>query len=252
MSEKWNLTEAQWSEVMLDGVTPESVAGDLKNGRHLPWTEILMRCSAESEKTLDLGSGSGHHSAMLALHGRQTTLLDWSKNNIEFASRLFEVIQREGTFLHADMTKPLPFPNNSFDTVFSCGVLEYFTSETIQSILAEAFRVSRKRVIIMVPNALSIAYRFGMWYMKRKGKWQWGGEVPSYTLKPYFRGTSHSRVTEFSVGARHALNFMTMPGGEKIKQLCNRALHLRDHSNPTLFRQGYLLITIAEKVVSLK
>ena len=85
MSEKWNLTEAQWSEVMLDGVTPESVAGDLKNGRHLPWTEILLQCSAESEETLDLGSGSGHHSAMLALHGRQTTLLDWSKNNIEFA-----------------------------------------------------------------------------------------------------------------------------------------------------------------------
>ena len=247
MSDKWNLTETQWSEVMLDGATPETVAHDLKSGRYLPWTDILLQHSKESEKTLDLGCGSGHHSAMLALHGRKTTLLDWSKDNIEFASRLFEVLQREGTFCQADMTKPLPLPNDSFDTVFSCGVFEYFTSQTIKGILAEAFRVSRKRVIIMVPNAMSIAYRFGMWHMIRKGTWQWGGEVPSYTLQPYFRGTTHSRVTEFSVGARHALDFLTMPGGEKIKQLCAGALHLRDHSKPTLFRQGYLLVTIAEK-----
>lgn len=247
MSEKWNLTETQWSEVMLDGATPETVARDLTDGRHLSWTDILLQYSGEGERTLDLGSGSGHHSAMLALHGRQTTLLDWSKGNIEFASRLFEVLRKEGTFCHADMTKPLPFPNNSFDTVFSCGVFEYFTRQTIERILSEAFRVSRKRVIIMVPNALSIAYRFGMWYMKQKGTWQWGGEVPSSTLKPYFRGTSHSQVTEFSVGARHSLDFLTMRGGKKINRLCTRLLNLKDHSKPTLFRQGYLLVTIAEK-----
>ena len=248
MTRKWNLTDAQWADVLLSGSPMEGVARRLLKGEWLPWVEILLRCTHESDSTLDLGSGRGEHSAALALRGRNTTLLDWSKDNIECSARLYEAIGRRGTFCHADMTQPLPFETGSFDMVFSCGVFEYFPAETIRKIVAEALRASRKRVIIMVPNALSLPYRLGMWHMKRTEQWPWGGEVPSYTLKHYFRSASNLRVSEFSVGARQSLDFLTMPGGETIKKVCTRLLNLRHHSKPALFRQGYLLITVAEKL----
>ena len=86
-----------------------------------------------------------------------------------------------------------------------------------------------------------------MGYMKATGQWHWGGEVPSSTLKPYFQSISNIKVREFSVGTRHSLEFLTMPGGGTIKKLCTRLFNLNDHSSPSFLRQGYLLITIAEK-----
>lgn len=248
MATKWNLTEAQWSDVLTNEATPEGVAHGLTQGNWLPWVDTLLQYSGESDTTLDMGSGRGENSAVLALKGRKTTLLDWSNDNLEYSKTLFKLLNLDGTFCHADMTKPLPFPSNAFDTVFSCGVFEYFTSATIRGIIQEAFRISRKRVIIMVPNAWSIPYRFGMAYMKMTGQWQWGGEVPSYTLKPHFRDFPNTKVVEFSVGTRHSLDFLTMPGGRIMKRVYGRLLNVQDHPGPASLRQGYLLITIAEKL----
>ncbi|MEK7762019.1 MAG: class I SAM-dependent methyltransferase [Nitrospirota bacterium] len=248
MADKWNLTQEQWSDVLTNEATPETIAKNLLKGDYLPWNEILLQKSEQGETTLDMGSGRGENSAMLARQGRRTTLLDWSQENIDYSKRLFQLMSLDGEFLRADMTKPLPFKDNTFDMVFSCGVFEYFTGETIHSILKEAFRVSRKRVVIMVPNALSIPYRLGMGYMKVTGQWHWGGEVPSYTLKPHFQSIPNTKVTEFSVGTRHSLDFLTMPGGGTLRRGCTKLFNLKDHSKPAFLRQGYLLITIAEKM----
>jgi ubiquinone/menaquinone biosynthesis C-methylase UbiE len=248
MADKWNLTQDQWSNVLTNEATPEVLAKRLLNDDYLPWNEILMQYSAKSETTLDMGSGRGENSAMLARQERQTTLLDWSQDNIDYSRKLFNLMGLDGEFCRADMTKPLPFPDNTFDLVFSCGVFEYFPGETIRAIMKEAFRVSRKRIIIMVPNACSIPYRLGMAYMKATRQWHWGGEVPSYTLKPYFRDIPTIKVTEFSVGTKHSLDFLTMPGGGIVKRACTKVLNLQDHPKPSFLRQGYLLITIAEKV----
>lgn len=248
MAESWNLTAREWSTVLLDGAKPETVAKWLIEGELLPWTNVLLKYTADSRTVLDLGSGRGDHSAVLALSGRLPTLLDWSKENLDFSARLFNAMGVRGQFCLGDATKPLPFKSNSFDTVFSCGVFEYFTSDTIKTILAEAFRVSSKRVIIMVPNAFSLAYRIGKWYMEKTGRWPWGGEVPSYTLKHYFRAFGNVRTTEFSIAAQHSLIFLTMPTGEAIKEVFTRLWKFRDHSKPALLRQGYLLVAVGEKL----
>jgi ubiquinone/menaquinone biosynthesis C-methylase UbiE len=243
-----NLTASQWADVLLNEAELDAVASALKKGRWLPWTTTLLRFTEDSQTVLDLGSGRGENSGSLALAGKKTTLLEWAPENLAFSRRLFNEIGVDGQFCRADMTQPLPFHDGSFDTVFSCGVFEYFDAGTIDTILKEAFRVSRKRVIIMVPNALSVPYRIGKWYLEKTGKWYWGGEVPSYTLKPHFRRLGPMRIVEFSVGARHAFDFLKMPAGKAIKELCVRLLRLRDHARPACFRQGYLLVTVGEKV----
>jgi hypothetical protein len=98
----------------------------------------------------------------------------------------------------------------------------------------------------MIPNAFAIAYRIGKWYMERIHSWPWGGERPVRTLKPYFQAVSRGRFYEFTVGAQHALNFLTMRGGETIKKMLIR-FGVRDHPDPVSLKQGYLLVSVGEK-----
>jgi len=243
-----NLSPTEWSNVLLDEATPLTVANRLTNGRFLPWTETLLQFTRDSERVLDLGSGKGEHSAILARNGKQMTLIDWSKQNLDFGVQLFQQLGLRGQFLEGDITEPLPFDTGSFDAVFCCGVLEFFPDATITAVLREALRVSRKRLIVMVPNAFCLPYRIGKWYMEKVGAWVWRGESPFYTLKPYFRSFSNVRVEEFSVAAKHSLQFLQMPIGRRIANGVIRSLRLQDHARHAPLRQGYLLVTVAEKI----
>ncbi len=249
MSDPWNLTPSEWSKVLDTDADVLKVAERLKKGQCLPWAEVIEHYTEDSKTTLDLGSGRGENSAMLALGGKHVTLFDWSKDNLNFSNRLFDVLNEPATFIQGDITKPLPFEDGSVDTVFSCGVLEYFTDAQIMEILKEMFRVAKKRVIILVPNAYSICYRLGMWYMKKKGTWHWGGERAFKTLKHCFAVVSGIRVTEFSVGTKHSLDFMdSLPKGQLMHKVIRKLFNLQDHSRPSTLNQGYLLITIGEKI----
>ena len=245
----WNLTAEQWSSVLQTQEDPADVASRLRRaGVFVPWSQVLVDESADCHTTVDLGCGRGEHSAVLARAGRQTTLIDWAPENLVFSRRMYEALGLTGTFCRADITQPLPLESDSIDMVFSCGVFEYFNAQQIDAILREAFRVARKRVIIMVPNARSIGYRLGKWYMERTGTWEWGGEVPSHTLTPQFARAGAASIREFSVGGQHAVDFLhPLPGGVRVASLLTRTLKLTRHSRPTLMGQGYLLVTIGEK-----
>jgi ubiquinone/menaquinone biosynthesis C-methylase UbiE len=247
MSPMWNLTIDQWSSVLGSRENPAHVARGLERaGRFVPWSQVLVEETADCLTTVDLGSGRGEHSAVLARAGRTTTLVDWSADNLMFSQGLFDELGLQGQFCRSDITRPLPFASHSIDAVFSCGVFEYFTPAQIDAILAESFRVARKRVIVMVPNARSLAYRLGKWHMERTGAWPWGGEVPSYSLRAQFRKARARNVREYSVGARHALGFLTMRGGGRVAQALTNRLHLTDHPEPSRFSQGYLLVTAGD------
>jgi SAM-dependent methyltransferase len=209
---------------------------------------VLVDETADCVSTADLGCGRGEHSAVLARAGRHTLLVDWSHENLTFSRSMYGALHLDGRFCRADITRPLPLGTDSVDTVFSCGVFEYFNAGQIDAITAEAFRVARKRVIIMVPNARAIAYRLGKWYMERTGTWEWGGEVPSHTLKPHFKRAGASAIREFSVGGQHSVDFLEpLPGGHRVAGLLTRTLGLTRHPRPSRLRQGYLLVTIGEK-----
>lgn len=244
-----NLTPQQWSQVLSTDGSPDRFAQALvTRGPVVPWTELLIGHTSDCATVLDLGSGRGDHSAMLARAGRRPTLIDWAPQNIEFSREMFAACGVEGRFCVGDITRPLPFASGSFDAVFSCGVLEYFDRAQVAAIITEAFRVARKRVIILVPNAFSVAYRVGKWYMERSGKWTWGGEVPSYSLKSTFEQAGSVRTKELTVAARHSLDFLVMPLGPQIRQAVIRLLRMGHHIEPAWCRQGYLLVTIGEKV----
>ncbi len=248
MTQPWNLTPEEWSKVLQTDEEAQRAAARVRTDHTFPWTQTLLSLTRDCSSSLDMGSGRGELSAVMAKNGKKATLLEWSEKNVDFSKRLFKELGLNADFHRCDMTQPLPFEDGQFDVVYSCGVFEYFTDEQIRQILSEAFRVAKKRVIIMVPNAWSLPYRFGKWYMEAKKKWVWGGERPFASLKPYFRVVSNGRLREFSVGTHLSLDFLTMRGGSFMQKILKATFRLKDHSDPSRLNQGYLLITVGEKV----
>src|SRR6185436_16302122 len=63
MADYWNLTDQQWSDVLLNGFSPAAVARGLESDHLLPWTETLLERTSKADCVLDLGSGRGENAA---------------------------------------------------------------------------------------------------------------------------------------------------------------------------------------------
>lgn len=72
---------------------------------------------------LDLGCGTGRHTAYLAQAGAHVTAVDFSEGMLEQARR--KVAGAEVRFVVHDLHDPLPFPDAAFDRIVSGLVLEH-------------------------------------------------------------------------------------------------------------------------------
>ena len=109
--------------------------------------EILRFVPRSGAKILDVGCGTGRKSARLVRSGNNVTGCDVSSAMLQRAA------SRIGKTVLCDVTQGLPFPNESFDLVFSSAVLEHLFD--YGHVLREMFRVLRPggRVIVEVPNS---------------------------------------------------------------------------------------------------
>ena len=110
------------------------------------------------KKILGLASGGGQQMPIFAALGAQCTLLDYSQEQCS-SDRM--VAQREGysiEIIQADMTKPLPFPDETFDMIFhpvsNCYV------ETVEGIFKECYRILKQGGIFLGGYDLGINYLF--------------------------------------------------------------------------------------------
>jgi SAM-dependent methyltransferase len=89
---------------------------------------------------LELGCGTGNDAARLARAGYLVTAIDLSTEAIQQARVKFGSAI---TFVVADMARPLPFPNGSFDAVMAKVALHMFPDAVTRSVFAEVARVVR-------------------------------------------------------------------------------------------------------------
>lgn len=101
----------------------------------------------KGKRILGLASGGGQQMPVFAALGADCTVLDYSESQLESER---EVAQREGydiQIIRADMTKPLPFEDESFDMIFhpvsNCYV------ERVEPIFAECFRVLKRGGVLL-------------------------------------------------------------------------------------------------------
>lgn len=103
---------------------------------------------AKGNKLLGLACGGGQQGPFFAAKGFETTIMDYSEEQLA-SDRL--VAEREGLIImtvQADMTKAFPFEDESFDIIF-CPVSNVYIEE-LENMWAESYRVLKKGGLLMV------------------------------------------------------------------------------------------------------
>jgi len=120
--------------------------------RHISIHTPILNAIRKSNPTklLEAGCGSGIMSTYFSKIGKQCTALDNDPTVLEKASKSAVALGGTVNFVLGDIFK-LEFESNSFDAVFSQGVLEHFDDQDIRRAAEEQLRVARI-VWISVPS----------------------------------------------------------------------------------------------------
>jgi len=165
-----NETQAQWDNnpcgsQYVKEAAPHTLSWFLEVERYrydeyAPWMAEVMEFDKHAgEKVLEIGGGIGTDLAQFARHGAHVTDIDLSRGHLKLAEENFRLRGLQGTFIHQD-AETLPFPDNSFDLVYSNGVIHHTPNTT--RLVSEMFRVMRSggRAIVMVYAENSWHYWF--------------------------------------------------------------------------------------------
>lgn len=237
------LNESEWKKALIGNLSVSELEKKIKANNYPVWITPLIKNTKSGDSVLELGSGTGELSAILSLHGRKLTLLDFSKENLNFAKELFASLSLHAKFVQHDILEELPFPDNSFDWVFSSGLLEHFTDEQIIFILNESKRVCKNGVMSLVPNANSMPYMLGKYILETENKWTYGYEKPKATMRGYYEECGFRDVFEETTGTYHALNFLD----EDIANVFDEFYKSLDIEELNQLKQGYLVFTCAKR-----
>ena len=104
-----------------------------------------------SSQLLEVGCGMGTDTIVFERNGFNVTGIDLTPAHITLAKRLFDIYNARGSFIQGNAER-LPFPDNSFGSVYSFGVLHH-TPKT-QTAIKEIHRVlmPKGRAVIMLYN----------------------------------------------------------------------------------------------------
>jgi ubiquinone/menaquinone biosynthesis C-methylase UbiE len=169
----------------------------------------MPRRELAGKKVLEIGSGAGGHSCIFKRHGADVTAVDITPERVASTAAKFAMLKGgSGNALQAD-AENLPFDDESFDIVYSNGVLHH--SPDTERCIAEATRVLKPGglVVIMLYSRVSAAFMFNIWprgivtgEMFRWPEAEWVGRLtegkPVYgdTRNPITRVYSRRQITE--------------------------------------------------------
>lgn len=122
------------------------------------------------KKVLEIGCGIGIDGMEFAKRGADYTGVDISETSLRLAKKYFALSNQQANLLLAD-AETLPFQDNTFDLVYSWGVLHH--TPDIQKSINEVMRVLKPggQCIIMLYNLHSlVAFQLYILYGLLKGK----------------------------------------------------------------------------------
>jgi SAM-dependent methyltransferase len=133
---------------------------------HIP--EAADFSSARGLRVLEIGCGLGTDGAQFAEAGAHYTGVDLTEAAVGLARKRFDLFGLPGEFRVAD-AESLDFPDESFDLVYSHGVLHH-TPDSARAV-REVHRVLKPagRAIVMLYHRDSYNYRIGIRVLRRLG-----------------------------------------------------------------------------------
>jgi len=146
-----------------------------------------------SENILEIGCGMGIDLLQFAKGGANVTGIDLTEKAIQNASAHFSIRGMHGTF-HTMNTENLDFPSNTFDLVYSFGVLHH-TDDT-QKAIDEVYRVLKpggKAIIMLYHKGLRYYLKIHFYYGILRGEYLKYGvkDLVNHRTEEFF----HSPVT---------------------------------------------------------
>lgn len=117
------------------------------------------------KKVLEVGCGMGCMAGHWAAHGAHVTAVDLNPVAIEKTRQRFAIFGYQGDIRESD-GESLPFPDKSFDFVFSWGVIHH--TPGIVKAAAEMYRVLKPggKLGLMLYNRNSVLYRYFVDYQE--------------------------------------------------------------------------------------
>jgi len=144
------------------GIIPENVTLDyflkIKERRYKlePFIKQIVQFEKwQDKKVLEVGCGIGIDGMEFAKNGSDYTGVDISEKSLELAKTYFALNEQKVNLLVAD-AENLPFENNTFDLVYSWGVLHH--TPNTQKAIEEIYRVLKPegKIIVMLYNKYSM------------------------------------------------------------------------------------------------
>jgi SAM-dependent methyltransferase len=131
---------------------------------HIP--EVVLFPAWAEKDVLEAGCGIATDGLRFARAGARYTGIDLSPTAIDLARRRFEMEDVEGSFVQGSITA-LPFPEASFDLVYSNGVIHHLPQT--KHVVSEFHRVLRPggTALVMVYHRDSFNYRFTIITLRR-------------------------------------------------------------------------------------
>lgn len=232
------LTKQEWGNLYNKEML-ESLVNNINKKIYFVQTKEILDIIPNGSKTLEIGSGTGQTSLCLALKGCDATILDYEEKCLELSKIAAKSLGTKINTICIDATKDLPFEEREFDVIFHSGLLEHFTKEERIELLRNWKRYCKK-MVSLVPNAASIAYRVGKERMEINGTWIYGIENPLYTQVDDFIKAGYVVQAEYTIGRKHALNFLDEK--DELRRVLKKYIINNEIKND--YHQGYLLVTI--------
>jgi ubiquinone/menaquinone biosynthesis C-methylase UbiE len=129
-------------------------------------SEIVRFPAWAGRDVLEAGCGIATDGVRFARAGSRYTGIDFSPTALDLARRRFELEGLQGSFVQASITD-LPFPDASFDLVYSNGVIHHLPQT--EQVVSEFHRVLRPgaTALVMVYHRDSFNYRFTILTLRR-------------------------------------------------------------------------------------
>ncbi len=169
MSQWWDDLYLQWYANLDKALSTErlyelfdELEQSYRDQNHLIFSMDLE--NLQGQEVLDIGCGGGIHDALFRKYGANVTAVDISGQRALSTSFKMSLVREGSGFAAQTNGENLPFQDDSFDMIYSNGVMHH--SESTEAMVAEAFRVLKPggRFVGMLYSRFSSHYAILLLY----------------------------------------------------------------------------------------